>query len=80
MSNWHLSYFQIFFVTINHAVGDALIQKWKLLRHGTCTFLMLLDSAKLLSKVVATIYTPQNNLQKCQFPFQKLAIFKNVID
>ena len=41
---------------------------------------MLLDSAELLSKVVATIYTPQNNLQKCQFPFQKLAIFKNVID
>lgn len=41
---------------------------------------MLLDSAKLLSKVVATIYTPQNDLWKYQFPFQKLAIFKNVID
>lgn len=81
MSNGHLRYLQIYFATfINHGVGDVLTQKWKLLRHGTCIFLILQDSTKLLSKVVATIYTATNSLRKYQFPFQKRAIVKNCID
>lgn len=53
-------------------------QKRKLLRHGTCAFLILLESAKLLSKVLAEFTIPKQH-GKCWFPLS-MRYWQNFID
>ena len=44
MGTYVTSIFVYDFLTLNDARSDALIQEWKLLRHGTGKILMLLES------------------------------------
>ena len=59
MGTYVTSIFVYDFLTLNDARSDALIQEWTLLRHGTGKILMLLESAKSLSKVFIQFTIPK---------------------